>query len=80
MFDLALTLAAVCSAPQEPEPPQLSQAALHAWSEHLAPTDDEDRWRQIPWRQSVGDGLTDAARAKKPMLLWLMNGHPLGCT
>ena len=43
MLHLALTLAAVCSAPQEPEPPQLSPTALRAWSEHLAPTDDEDR-------------------------------------
>ena len=80
MLDLALTLAAACSAPQAPEAPALSPESLRAWSAHLAPTPAEDRWRQIPWRQTIGDGLADASRQEKPMLLWLMNGHPLGCT
>lgn len=71
---------ALCLVPQAPAPQGLPHEALPAWRTHLAPQANEDRWRQIPWRQTMGDGLRDAAREGKPLLLWLMNGHPLGCT
>jgi hypothetical protein len=34
----------------------------------------------IPWRTTLAEGARDAAREGKPILLWAMNGHPLGCT
>jgi hypothetical protein len=83
MLTLALCLASLSSStlgasPQEP--PTLADADVSAWRDHLAPTEAEERWREIPWRPSMGEGLRDAAQARRPMLLWLMNGHPLGCT
>ena len=78
MLTLALCLAPLAAAPQDP--PRLHAAAFDAWRRHLAPVEAEERWREIPWRQSLGDGLRDAGRAQRPLLLWLMNGHPLGCT
>lgn len=56
------------------------QNTFAAWRDHLAPAAIEDRWQQIPWQPSISQGLRQAAATNRPMLLWLMNGHPLGCT
>lgn len=37
-------------------------------------------WRSIPWRTSVLDAQAEAARSGKPIFIWAMDGHPLGCT
>ena len=50
------------------------------WHEHISSPDTELAWEQIPWRPSFLTGLREAAAAEKPVLLWVMNGHPLGCT
>jgi hypothetical protein len=47
---------------------------------HVVPAPDELEWRTIPWRPTLFDGLRDGAAEKKPVLLWAMNGHPLGST
>lgn len=49
---------------------------LHA---ELAP-DLEAPWRSIPWRVSLLEARSEAARQKKPLFIWAMDGHPLGCT
>ena len=46
----------------------------------VKPTEGEDRWDRIPWRTSLWQARQEAARAGKPILLWEMDGHPLGCT
>ncbi len=52
-----------------------------AWFDHIAPNDDELVWRsQIPWLSTFSDGVLAADKADKPLLLWVMNGHPLACT
>ena len=51
-----------------------------AWAAYLRPAPGEAAWREIPWRTSFRDGLRDAADEGKPLLLWGMNGHPLGAT
>lgn len=61
-------------------PQGLDEASLPEWRDHIAPVAAESRWRQIGWRPSLTEGLRDAAAADRPLLLWLMNGHPLGCT
>ena len=83
MLGLALAaLSLVSPGGQDPSPsaPVLAQADFVAWRRHLMPAVDELSWETIPWRASFADGLADAARARKPLLLWVMNGHPLGCT
>lgn len=40
----------------------------------------EERWRKIPWVIDLMEARTLAYQQKKPILLWAMNGHPLGCT
>ena len=50
------------------------------WRDFIQPTKQELAWSSIPWKSSFQEGLIEADTQKKPMLLWAMNGHPLGCT
>jgi hypothetical protein len=52
-------------------------AKVHAL---IKPQADEDRWAQIPWLTSLWEARRRAAAQGKPILLWEMDGHPLGCT
>jgi hypothetical protein len=57
--------------------PAAQFAPLHAL---VKPAAGEDRWASIPWRTSLWQARQEAARSGKPILLWEMDGHPLGCT
>jgi hypothetical protein len=46
----------------------------------VKPAAGEDRWAGIPWRTSLWQAREEAAKAGKPIVLWEMDGHPLGCT
>ncbi len=37
-------------------------------------------WRTIPWKISLLDAQRAAVSEKKPIFIWAMDGHPLGCT
>ena len=44
-------------------------------------TPDPDRpWRTIPWKIALLDAQRTAATQRKPIFIWAMDGHPLGCT
>jgi hypothetical protein len=45
----------------------------------IRPVDGEDPFDTIPWETNLWDARTKAAAAGKPILLWEMDGHPLGC-
>ncbi len=45
----------------------------------LQPT-GEEVWRSIPWETSVLSAQQRAAAEQKPIFIWAMDGHPLGCT
>jgi hypothetical protein len=51
-----------------------------AWRQHILPSESELRWRKIAWLPTFSDGLVAADAQQMPLLLWVMNGHPLGCT
>ena len=50
---------------------------LHAL---IKPKATEENWIQIPWRTGLWEARERAAAQGKPILLWEMDGHPLGCT
>ena len=52
-------------------------ANLHAL---IKPGKEEEKYLQIPWLTSLGEARRKAAAEGKPILLWEMDGHPLGCT
>ena len=45
----------------------------------IKPKPAEEKWAQIPWMASLWEARQRAAREGKPILLWEMDGHPLGC-
>jgi hypothetical protein len=40
----------------------------------------EEPWQTIPWKISLLDAQRTAAAECKPIFVWAMDGHPLGCT
>ena len=49
---------------------------LHAL---IKPAAAEEKWAEIPWLAGLWDARQKAAAEGKPILLWEMDGHPLGC-
>jgi hypothetical protein len=48
--------------------------------ELILPNPSEESYRKIGWRTSVLHGIVDAQKSDMPVMIVLMNGHPLGCT
>jgi len=70
-------LGLVAAAGQPADPVTADQfKVLHAL---IKPQAGEDKWAQIPWLESLWEARKQAAREGKPILLWEMDGHPLGC-
>jgi hypothetical protein len=46
----------------------------------IKPATGEEKWQQIPWQVDLWQARKKAAAEGKPILLWEMDGHPLGCT
>ncbi|MFK8112554.1 MAG: hypothetical protein AB8B91_10140 [Rubripirellula sp.] len=42
--------------------------------------DASEAWRTIPWGIGLLDAQEQAAQQQKPIFIWAMDGHPLGCT
>jgi hypothetical protein len=58
----------------------LSQNDYAVVSAICKPGDGEDAWASIPWEIDLWRARRAAAEAGKPIVLWEMDGHPLGCT
>jgi hypothetical protein len=46
----------------------------------VLPSPGERSYRKIEWRTSVLHGIVAAQKKDRPVMIVLMNGHPLGCT
>lgn len=78
------------AAAQEPEatpavdPTTLAAPAdgldLATWAAAIAPATAELSFETLGWLPTFAEGVLAADAARKPLLLWVMNGHPLGCT
>jgi len=53
---------------------------LDEWRALIEPSAKELAYAEIPWRPSFWSAVKEAQTAERPILLWAMNGHPLGCT
>ena len=58
---------------------QLSEKEFQKLHAAMQPSEDEP-WRTIPWKISLLDAQSAAAQQNKPIFIWAMDGHPLGCT
>jgi hypothetical protein len=63
-----------------PDVPVLTEANLRKWIDFIRPSDDDKKWERLEWRTELGAALPEAKSLQRPILLWTMNGHPLGCT
>jgi len=46
----------------------------------ISPAPDEQAWLSIPWETNLTTARRKAAELNRPIFLWEMDGHPLGCT
>lgn len=77
----ALSLALATQLPAASQQPQpLTERSFKGYRRYLAPAADQLQWMKVRWYPSYWEGVLQAHRQKKPILLWAMNGHPLGCT
>ena len=58
---------------------ELTEATFQELHQSLQTSADEP-WRQIPWEISLLTAQNTAAKTQKPIFIWAMDGHPLGCT
>jgi hypothetical protein len=58
----------------------LSPAQFESFHAEVTPSGPGERWREIPWETDLNTARERARREKKPLLMWVMDGHPLGCT
>ena len=45
----------------------------------ILPSVEESAWEKIDWKTDLWEARKEAAKAGKPIYLWEMDGHPLGC-
>ena len=78
-----MLLAGLLALPLALTPPadeRLTAEKLDHWLEFLQPRANELAWREVGWLDSFGEAVRIAQSEERPILLWAMNGHPLGCT
>lgn len=68
LFHLSLTSSA-----------ELTDAEFRRLHQLLRPDPDE-AWRTVPWKIALLDAQQTAVDQNKPIFIWAMDGHPLGCT
>jgi hypothetical protein len=75
---LALTLLAAAPFAHSADP--IKPESLSKLQAVIKPGKGEDVWTSIPWMTDLWQARKLAAEKGKPILLWEMDGHPLGCT
>jgi len=63
-----------------PDSLRIDQGNFGEFHQLMQPKADELKWREIPWYTNVWEARREAALVGKPVYLWEMDGHPLGCT
>lgn len=61
--------------------PRLAPEDVHTqWADYLRPKPEECTFEKVGWHNTFWSAVRESHRAKKPILLWAMNGHPMACT
>jgi hypothetical protein len=77
MFTALITLSLTASGAVADPIPVDQFVKLHGL---IKPQAGEEKWQQIPWMIDLWAARKKAGAEGKPILLWEMDGHPLGCT
>ena len=59
--------------------PEITPTEFQKLQETVLPKCQE-KWQTVPWKTSLVEARDLAATSGKPLFMWSMNGHPLGCT
>jgi len=54
--------------------------SLETKLQSVLPKSGEEAYRTIPWHYDLGQAREEAQRTNKPLLIWMMDGHPMGST
>jgi RNA polymerase sigma factor (sigma-70 family) len=73
----ALLSAPAMDANEAADPLRRFVAALDRDLAAVLPRPAEERFREVPWRMDFAAARVEANRDRKPIFLWLMDGHPL---
>ena len=65
--------------PGQAVPQPLDDVSVARLQQELTP-DPRAPWRSVPWQLDLLAAQRDAAGQHKPLFVWAMDGHPLGCT
>jgi len=82
-FALAIPLAVFGAAPALQSPSvdvaPLARAEFERLHRDLVPASPRT-WEKAGWRVDLLSAREEARKSRRPIFLWAMNGHPLGCT
>jgi hypothetical protein len=76
---LCLALALGLAGGLSPSPATAGQSTAELIS-IISPGEGEHSWLSIPWETDLMAARRRATAENKPIFLWEMDGHPLGCT
>ncbi len=60
--------------------PELNDDSFVQLRDAIRPRAQEQAFLEIGWHESFFSAVNEARETNRPILLWTMNGHPLGCT
>ena len=58
----------------------LTESSYAAVRKSILVRPSEDQWEKIPWRPNLAVAIAEGREMDKPILQWMMNGHPCGMT
>ena len=76
LFGCLLVVFAAAALP----PTELNDKTFAEWRDRIRPKSEELCFATVDWLPTLWDGVIEAQKQDKPILLWAMNGHPLACT
>jgi hypothetical protein len=68
------------SAPAGQTADSLTDASRDSLASLIRPSPSEQAWLEVEWQTDILAARKLAAEKGKPIFLWEMDGHPLGCT
>ena len=85
LFAVTIALLSGCqelpdASPLPYEPSQVRPDWVESFEQRIVPSRGEMAWDSIPWLSTYAEGVAAAQEQNRPLLMWAMNGHPLGCT
>ncbi len=77
-YSVAITVLLACCSTVCFGQEQLLESEFQTLHSELAPKSEV--WKTIPWHSDLLSAQRTAVEQKKPIFIWAMDGHPLGCT